>query len=79
MYQLCDFKTLCFFFLAVSWFGRVYIAMEKSHREEIIMNRKLKTDFKVLVTKVTKNCRLTLLYIVLNLDFGSFCLSHMML
>ena len=32
IYHLCDFKTPCFY-LAVSWFGRVYIAMLWATRE----------------------------------------------
>ena len=50
------------FILAISWFGRIYIAMENGRNltekfwEEIIMNRKLKTDFRFLLTKATQNC-----------------------
>ena len=64
IYHLCDFKTLCFY-LVILWFGRVYIAMENDGRnftenfwEEIIMSRKLKTDFRFPLTKATQNCRL---------------------
>ena len=35
--SLCGFKTLCLY-LAISWFGRVYIAMEKSHRKVLGRN-----------------------------------------
>ena len=60
IYHLCDFKTL-YFYLATSWFGRIYIAMENGRNltvkfwEEIIMNRKLKTDFRFLLAEVTQN------------------------
>ena len=37
IYHLYGFKTICFY-LAISWFGRVYIAMEKSHRKVLGRN-----------------------------------------
>ena len=60
IYPFCDFKTLCFY-LAISWFGRVYIAMEKGRNltekfwEEITINRLLKTDFRFLLIKKYRN------------------------
>ena len=47
--HLCDFKTLCFY-LAISWFGKVYKAMEKSHRKVLGRNnydQKTKNRFQI--------------------------------
>ena len=49
IYHLCDFKTLCFYF-AISWFGKVYKVMEKSHRKVLGRNnyeQKTKNRFQI--------------------------------
>ena len=61
IYPFCDFKMLCFY-LAISWFGGAYIAMENGRNltekfwEEIIMNRQLNRDFRFLLTETRQTC-----------------------
>ena len=73
----CDLKTLCFY-LAFSWFSRVYIVMERGRnltekfREEIIINKRIKkiSDFCIDESRIEQQ-------IVMPYNFLAFflCLS----